>query len=318
MIYFFTWNSDFLVRENVDRWKNTFISKYGDFNFVHIKDLSSVNNDFLVSSLTWISFLSEKKLVIIDKFPFSTSIRVDEKLKEKENFLLSILSQIWDDTFVLFNSVNPDKRSKSYKNLKKISNLKEFNLQDNVWVYDIIKNKYKDKISSNAINTIINYKSAKLEQIISELDKLFITYDYIDENIIKDNISIEFENSIFELIDDLLNLNINEVILKMNNICESSSVYYFYNSLIANIRTTYYIMKMKSFWDRDIKENLNLWNRWFLLNKRYKIILEKLERLYLSLVKIDENMKSWKLIWSEENDLMFEIEKIIIENIWQM
>jgi hypothetical protein len=52
-----------------------------------------------------------------------------------------------------------------------------------------------------------------------------------------------------------------------------------------------------------------------LATKNYKINLEKLNNLYIWLVKLDKKMKSWKMIWSEEEVLKYEIEKEILKLI---
>lgn len=312
MIYFFYWNSKYLLKQKVDSWKSTFLKKYWDFNFIHIKDLSNIDKNSLLSSLTWISFLSEKKLVIIDNFPFSWEVK-DEELMNKAEFLVSNLDKVSSDTFVLFNCVNPDKRTKIFKTIKNIAEISEFNLSDNSSINSILEKKYSNEISKSAIDLIVKYKSWNLEKIVSELDKLFLIYDFIDEKQIIDNLSIEFQESIFLFIDYILNLDFEKSINILNNITDSVNIYYFYNGLLSNLRTTYFIMKMKSFWDININESLKLWNRWFLVNKRYKISLEKLEKLYLWLIEIDKKIKTWKLLWNEEKDIKIEIEKSILD-----
>jgi DNA polymerase III delta subunit len=118
---------------------------------IHIKDLNTTDNNFLVENITASSFLSEKKLVIID---------IEKDIpSEKEDFLLKILDKIPDDNIVLFNSINPDKRVKFYKELIKKAEVKEFNTKDDSDLYAIISKKYSSKISNQAIYTIIKYKS---------------------------------------------------------------------------------------------------------------------------------------------------------------
>jgi len=140
MLYFFTWNSDFLVREQVKAWKEKFVWKFWDFNMIHIKNVETVDNNFLTENISSTSFLSEKKLIIID---------IEKELTtEKESFLINILDKIPDDNIVLFNSVNPDKRTKFYKELKKKSELKEFNTKDDSDLHSYISSKYQKQISS--------------------------------------------------------------------------------------------------------------------------------------------------------------------------
>ena len=84
MLYFFTWNSDFLIKEQIKAWKSKFIWKFWDFNLVEIKNLEEVDNNFLVENLTSRSFLDEKKLIIINVEQGKKS----EKEEQKRDFIL--------------------------------------------------------------------------------------------------------------------------------------------------------------------------------------------------------------------------------------
>lgn len=307
MIYFFTWNNEFLVSEAVKTWKKKFVEKFWDFNMIHIKDIESVDKNFLVENLTSTSFLSEKKLIILN---------IDKDISsDKEEFLIKILENIPEENILLINSTNIDKRSKLYKKIKLLSEIKEYNTQNDSDLYSIISKKYSWKIDNQAINTIIRYKAWNLNKIISEIEKLLITKDFINQKDIVENIAPELEESIFQVIDDILNKNTIEAIKKIENILNDTNIYAFYNNLLANLRTSVFIMKMKNSWknQNDISSTLNLWNRTFLINKNYKISYSQAEKLYIWLINIDKKMKSWKLIWSEDNDLKFEIEKILIK-----
>lgn len=306
MLYLFTWNSDFLVKQEVKKWKDSFISKFWDFNLVHIKNIELVDNNFLIENITSGSFLSEKKLVIID---------LDRDLStEKEVFFTKILDKIPEDNIVLFNIINPDKRSKFYKDLVKTSEVKEFNTKNDADIYEIISKKYWNKISTNWINTIIKYKSGNLTKIISEIEKLLILFEYIDSNEIIENIIPELEESIFQIIDDILNKQTNNAINKIDIILNDLNIYAFYNNLLANLRTSIYILKLKNM-NKPVSEiwnSLNLGNRTFLITKKYKINYTEAEKLFINLIKIDKKMKSGMLNWTTEADFRFELEKILI------
>jgi len=304
MIYFYTWNSSFLVAEQVKAWKNKFVSKFWDFNMLHIKDLNTVDNNFLIENTLSTSFLSEKKLIIInlDK----------ETNEEKTTTLIHILNKVPDDNIVLFNSTQIDKRSKLFKELKKSSEFKEFNIKNDFDVEWIISKKYGGKISPEAVKTIIKYKSGDLNKIESELNKLLINFDYINNKEITDNIIPELEESIFQVVDDILNKNITQAIEKINIILNDTNIYWLYNNLLANLRTSIYILKLKNIKKSNISEILSLWNRWFLVNKNYRITYKEAQKLYINLVNIDKKMKSWKLNWTSPSDMLFELERILI------
>jgi len=101
---------------------------------IHIKNIETVDNNFLIENITSTSFLSEKKLVILD---------LDEKISDdKQEFFIKILDKIPDDNIILFNTINPDKRTKFYKELKKKAELKEYNTKDDSDIRSIISSKY--------------------------------------------------------------------------------------------------------------------------------------------------------------------------------
>ncbi len=315
MIYLFTWNSDFLVREKTLSWKKLFTEKNWDFNLVHFKNLLETDNNALLENLLAEGFMWEKKLLIIDNFPLTAADRKNSKLSEKQDFLETIISQIPQNNIVIFSSANPDKRSKFFKLIKKqATKIEEFNTKWENDIVQIIQKKYGNFIDFPATNLLIKYKGWSLEKSIWEIQKILITKEHISTSDIKKYIKPELEESIFQVIDDILNLQISQAIKKISSILDDTNIYAFYNNLLANLRTNVYISKLKDIklpqW--EISSTLQLWNRAFLVNKNYKISYKKLEFLYINLVWLDKKMKSWKLLWTQEKDLQYEIEKCLI------
>lgn len=307
MKYLFTWNSNFLVLEWVLKWKKQFIEKYWEFNLIHIKDLNNESFNFLSENLFSTSFLAEKKLIIID---LDSNINDD-----KIDFLSNNLDRIPDWNILWINYPNPDKRSSFYKFLVKNFEIKEFNIENENDSFSMIKNKYKWKINDDAIRVLLKYKSNNLEKIFSEIEKLLITKEIIDQEIIKKYIIPELEESIFQVIDDILNLEINLAIKKIHIILNDTNIYALYNNLLANIRINSYIslLKNKNINKNEIINILSLWNRSFLVNKNYKISNAKLNNFYIKLINLDKKLKSWKLLWTTEDDFLFELEKTLIK-----
>jgi len=315
MIYLFTWNSEYLVREKTLSWKKLFTEKNWDFNLVHFKNLLEVDNNLLLENILAEWFMWEKKLIIIDDFPLSAINKKNTKLSEKQDFLETIIKQIPNNNIVIFSSANPDKRSKFYKSIKKeATKVEEFNTTWESDVAHIIQKKYSNKIDYSSINLLIKYKWWSLEKSISEIEKLLITKNNITVSDIKDYIKPELEESIFQIIDNILNLESEEALIKIKHLLDDTNIYSFYNNLLANLRTSVYISKLRHIWNQwpNISSHLQLANRSFLVNKNYKIKHSSLEKFYISLVNLDKKMKSWKLLWTEENDFRFEIEKTII------
>ena len=67
MNYVFTWNSEFLITEALNKWKKQFIEKYSDFNLIHLKEIKSLDKNILKDAILSESlFSSEKKLMIFE------------------------------------------------------------------------------------------------------------------------------------------------------------------------------------------------------------------------------------------------------------
>ena len=308
MNYVFTWNSDFLITEALNKWKKQFIEKYSDFNLTHLKEIKNLDKNILKDAiLSGSLFSSEKKLIIID---------INNDIwDELEDFLMKNLEKKPQENIIILNYFLPDKRKKFWKNIKNISEIKEFNLENEEDTKKIINSKFSWKIDLEAINTIIKYKSNKINKIIPELEKLTITKDFITKIDIEENIVPELEESIFQIIDLVLNKQIPEAVDKINIILNETNIFAFYNNLLSNLRTSLFILKLKQEkkTQSEISKILDLWNRSFLIGKNYKINFHELKNLYINLVNIDKNLKTWKLVSSEEEDIKFEIEKYLIK-----
>lgn len=308
MNYIFTWNSEFLITEALNKWKKQFIEKYSDFNLTHLKEIKNLDKNILKDAiLSGSLFSSEKKLIILD---------INNDIwDELEDFLIKNLEKKLQENIIILNYFSPDKRKKFWKNIKNISEIKEFNLENEEDTKKIINSKFSWKIDLEAINTIIKYKSNKINKIIPELEKLTITKDFITKIDIEENIVPELEESIFQIIDLVLNKQIPEAVDKINIILNETNIFAFYNNLLSNLRTSLFILKLKQEkkTQSEISKILDLWNRSFLIGKNYKINFHELKNLYINLVNIDKNLKTWKLVSGEEEDIKFEIEKYLIK-----
>ncbi|MCD5380386.1 hypothetical protein LR004_00505, partial [Candidatus Gracilibacteria bacterium] len=124
----------------------------------------------------------------------------------------------------------------------------------------------------------------------------------------------ELEESIFQLIDSIVDCNITQASSKLKIILDEINIYAFYNNLLANLRTSIYISKLKELKvpTQQITSSLKLGNRGFLATKNHRIKHSNLEKLYISLVNLDKKMKSGKLLGTTEDDFQFEIEKCLL------
>ncbi len=313
MIYLFTWNNNYLIKEEALRWKKAFIQKHGKENITQITSLHWITPSVLGETLTSRSIFAEKRLVIIDGFPFSGE-KAFSGASDIESFLLKSLDDVPEEILIVFLSVNPDKRKAWYKKLSKIAEIKTFDISWEDQVYHILTKKYWVCIDSSSLRRLIFLKGWDLQKSISEIDKLLVKADSISASDIRDNIMPEFEESIFVFIDTLLSKNSKKIFLELENLISYSNLYAIYQSIVANLRVFLYIelLKFQRKSASEITDILKLWNRSFLINKKHHSHYKSISTLYIELLKFDKNMKLWKLISSDEKDLKRELEQIFL------
>lgn len=311
MIYFFYWDNSFDIKNEITSWKERFISKFWDFNFFHLKDLTSTSQNEISDILLASSFMAEKKLVIIENYPTSET-------KDFDEFFLANLKNIPADTIVLLSSSSPDKRSKIYKTLiKEADQAKEFKARTGQDLYNFLLSKNEWKITSGALNLLMKFKQENALKIQNEIDKLSILYPQIDEKAVKENVLEELEESIFDFINSLLAKDSKNAILKMRVILEQTNIYAFYSAFSTNLTNTYFIEMYKSLRkpkDEIIRE-LDLWKKWFLVDKRHKINFKELELLYLDILSIDKKMKTGEVLDYWDSYIEYELEKAILKHL---
>lgn len=314
MKYLFSWNNSYLIWKQGQKWKQAFRDKYGDENVIHIKGLDTISKDFLSESLLSRGLFSEKRLVLVEDFPLSSETSFSGA-SDIEKHILELLPHIPEDILVVFLSTNPDKRKAGFKELKKVAECQEFSISSEAEVISAISQKYAGKIDASAVKELVYMKGNSLEKSISELDKLLLTKDSVTLSDIKNCIIPEFEQSIFVFIDTILDKDSKKIFSDFENILGHSNLYAFYQSIIANIRTFLYISFLKKSGrnTNEIGDILKLWNRTFLINKRYRAKHVEIKKLYEKLLEFDKNMKFWKLISSEEDELTFQLRQIFVD-----
>ncbi len=313
MIYLFTGNTPYLLHQEKQKWKHVFWKKYGVEQVIHIADISWVSPSFLQESLLQRGIFSEKRLVIIEGFPYSRETKF-WWATELENTILQHIHEIDDETFVLFVSENPDKRKSGYTTLKKIAKIQDFSLKNDTDVIGTLQNMYASQIGTNALKKLVFLKWGNLEKCICEIQKLLISKPCVSIKDVETHITPEFEQSIFLFIDEVLCKNKKYIFSGLNNLLENTNMYALYQSIMANLRIFLYIEYLKKMWhQRNINDILKLWNRAFLINKHHKSSLSEIQALYTDLLNFDKNMKTGKFISSDEKDLEQELERVFVK-----
>lgn len=314
MIYLFTWNNEYLIKWEALKWKKAFAEKHGQENITHISSLDQNTKHIISNTLISRSLFAEKRLVIIDGFPFSWEKKFSWA-SDLESMILEHLQAIPQEVLVVFLSANPDKRKTWYKTLSKLAEIKDFTIQWEDRVYHILSQKYWNSLEAFALKRLITLKWWDLQKCIWEIDKLLITKVRLEQPDVDAHIMPEFEESIFVFIDTLLLKNKTKIFSELDNLINYSNLYAVYQSIIANIRIFLYIelLKKQKKSPREIGDILKLWNRAFLINKQHKSSYKSISELYFNLLDFDKNMKFWKFTSSDEKDLKNELERIFLK-----
>lgn len=313
MIYLFVWENYFR-KKLLKSWKDAFSKKFSEHNIIHISNIFDYELSFFEQNLLWGWFFSEKNLFIIDDFPFWSDEENSENISKIQNYFLNIIPKINTENIVVLNNNKVDKRSKVYKEILKIWEIKDFTINDEKELFSKLQEIYSSKISKNALEKIIELKWLNFWNITWELDKILITKDFIEIDDLA-LITKDIEESIFDIINALLQNQRKTSILKFRELAEYlDNPYLLYNSLASNLRTYFYMFKLRLIWksNSEIKEILNLWNREFLVDRIFKIDKIKLINIYERIASIDWKMKTWKMFWSENSDMIYEIERCLI------
>lgn len=187
MTYTFIGDKDYLVREI-----NKISKSFSIENIVHF-DLNEDSINMAIQDLNTVGLFG-KKLVIVHNI---------DKLDDSE-LLIKYLSNQGDNTLLLLSERELDKRKKITKVLQDRTNYKEF-LDYNI--ESVIKDELDGfKMSSMAINLLINYCGNNLSRTENELEKLK-TYKYVEKEITKEDVEKlvkkSLDSTVFNLIDKI-------------------------------------------------------------------------------------------------------------------
>ncbi|MDD5769730.1 MAG: hypothetical protein PHE25_02080 [Candidatus Gracilibacteria bacterium] len=313
MIYLFV-GENYFRKKLLKSWKDAFSKKFSEHNIIHISNIFDYELSFFEQNLLGGGFFSEKNLFIIDDFPFGSDEENSENISKIQNYFLNIIPKINTENIVVLNNNKVDKRSKVYKEILKIGEIKDFTINDEKELFSKLQEIYSSKISKNALEKIIELKGLNFGNITGELDKILITKDFIEIDDLA-LITKDIEESIFDIINALLQNQRKTSILKFRELAEYlDNPYLLYNSLASNLRTYFYMFKLRLIGksNSEIKEILNLGNREFLVDRIFKIDKIKLINIYERIASIDGKMKTGKMFGSENSDMIYEIERCLI------
>ena len=194
---------------------------YPEFNRISFK-LHNFSTEDISDAVESFPFMSDKKLIYFSGSGIFSS--KGEKINDTEKqFWVNVFKSLTDDTILIFNETDIDKRGSVYKAAAKkgfvieFSYMKESDLVN--WVLkQSLDNKYK--IDKRDIEYLVSLCDDGLSNLKNELDKLF---SYCDDKIISRHdidriVSKPLQFRIFDLTDGILDGNTSAVVSVLNEL----------------------------------------------------------------------------------------------------
>lgn len=263
-------------------------------------DISTNSFSLILDEASMISLFSPVKIIIGTNFDIS-------KLNDNDiDYLSKYLKNINKDVYIILISEKIDARVKAYKlfkdNFNIVDTTKENNKSDITSYIKNIVNDKKYKMSDNVIEYFISRIGNDINNINSELDKLF-TYKEEDKTIDINDIELlttdNIDNVIYEFTNAILDNDIDKTTTMYNNFkIENVSFDYLISSISNSIHQCLIIKILHN----DGESNLSISK---IIGKKEFYVIKMLERLYnyteadlakmiSKLAKIDKDFKSGK------------------------
>ncbi len=199
-VYLLYGEEDYLMKMYKDNLKMGIIGDDLTMNYSYYEG-KNIDVTQVIDTAKTLPFFSDKRLIIIENSNFF----------ETQNPLSDDLSSFPDSTYIIFVQDKTDKRTKLYKQIKKLGTVSEFKeLSERnlgIWVASQLKKDNK-KITQNDVNYLLEKTGPSMVNLQNELEKLIcfcLDKDVITKEDI-DAVCIEqTEGKIFQMIDAITN-----------------------------------------------------------------------------------------------------------------
>jgi DNA polymerase-3 subunit delta len=196
-IYLLYGPEEYLVRQYRDKLKKALVPEGDSMNFSAFSG-SDIDQQEIIDLADTLPFFAEHRLILIE----------DSGLfKRSAEELAKYLPTVPESTVFVFVEKEVDKKTKMFKETKKVGSVVEFARQTDAtlarWIEGRIKKNGKE-ITRNAYSLFIKKTGNDMENIDKELEKLLcytLDKDYIDEEDVEAITTEQIENKIFDMID---------------------------------------------------------------------------------------------------------------------
>jgi len=174
-VYMFVWEGKYLLDNEIKRWKNGFAMKFGADAIFSFTSENFESGKVLESIYAWWLF-TNKKLVVIQWLPVDSDVQNKLQTSVVEKFVDDFLFRdciVPEDVLLIYVSYKPDKRTKLYKSLSKVADVKEFKPLSGVQIKLFVKEQLGElRMEDKMIDYFLMKVGKNLYRIAGEIDKL--------------------------------------------------------------------------------------------------------------------------------------------------
>lgn len=311
---------EFLLREFLQNYKNAAIEKYGEFS-VEKFSLQDNSPAQIRNEIFSPAFFGGKRVIFIEGFPPSATPKLNEVKKKAFESLIKELPELPEDVVVIFSEAKPDKRTKIFKDLKKIATKyfehAEFDPKKEPYKYSewIIERgkKYGTIFEKKGADFLRSFVGNNLSHLDSEIQKLAL-YSPMKEVSSKDieDLCIPSEEiADFSFSNAVGNGNTSKILQEFKTLSDKYDAGMVFNRDVLSVLRT--LLKVR--FSIDSPEEKSGIHPYVLRNMKTtanNIPKKKLLKAHSALTQIDQMTKDGRLSLSQDSQgFLLAVEKIL-------
>lgn len=304
-IYLFCGEDSFSAFEKAVLWKQKFLEKYGDLNFLIYRGEELTGSEFQ-TALESYPFLSEKKLIFVSDF-------LKEGASDDHEKIVKLLDQVPDYVVVLFwEHHKPDARTSLYKKLKKIGQVEEFAAKNGVMLVRWIRERFQSRgvaVGEAEIRWMADLVGDNLWTLHHEIDKviLYAGGRPVDHKMVETVVCPNPSSSIFKLTDFLGEKRLRESLRTLEILLTSGEeIVGMFFMLVRHFRLMSQVKDLAERGERPAAIAKIMKESPFVVNKLYSQVKyfgqEDLRKIYAELLAIDSGFKTGRIRMTTNDD----------------
>ena len=258
-VFLFTGDNVYTLRQELQRWRFSFIEKYGE-NSLFVFNSENWDNRSLNQALfAWWLFVS-KKMVIIEWVPkdmFQDWWIAQDKIDKFFSDFEANQQYLTDDTMVLFVSFKPDKRTRIYKWLSENVQVKNFDLYKEVQLKSFVKEQLQPlTISQEVLDYFLEKVWTDMFRLSSEIEKIkyVVTSWEVTQEMVDTYCFWMVEANVFAIIDQLFTSPIAAVHILENMQREWRDWNAILGPLLWSLKVVLTVVDYADMWIKDSKQ----------------------------------------------------------------